>query len=283
MSLVDAETLKEFLCISHDVEQAMNPTWPLVRARALARAVGRTSGLDNLQGAVVDLTEAWSRQYQQRRRWGSVVDWFVAGAPEEVRRVPRSRIDANLRHVLHSAVGSCLVGELVLDVADTELRLTAAGPWESATSPDGRPGPEWNASDEVLARIRAVVSDLSAHEMAMIGARHAGAVGVTSGPARRNYVDLVSRMAGFSFVTASRCPAAVEMVSDAVRPLLVNRWIVDAVKGTGRTRYALDDWLTCLAVVLVHRAHFTADQVRAFAAQVDGVLPDLLTVLDEPL
>ncbi len=283
MSLADAEVLQEFLRNSHDVEQAMSPTWPLVRARALGRPAGRTPGLDNLEGAVMDLMEAWSRQYRQRKRWNFIVDEFVAEAPEEFRTVPRSRIDTNLRHVLHNAVVSCLAGELVLDVADSELRLTSAGPWESATSEDGRPGPDWYASGEVLGRIRGLLSELSAHDLATIGVRHADALETGPSRLRWEYADLVARMSGFAFVSASACPATEEMVPESVRPLLVGRWIVDAANGTDRPRYALESWLTCLTVVLVHRAHFTAEQVRAFARRVDDVLPGLLAVLNEPL
>jgi len=285
MTQVDARTLNDFLVVSFDAREAVSPTWPLVRARALGRPVGRTPALDNLDEAVGELMEAWSRQRRQRDRWKSLVDDYVATAPEEFRPVPRSHVDARLRDALRTAVTSCLVGELVLDVADDELRLMAAGPWESATSKDGRPGPAWRASDAVLDRIRAVLADLSAQDLAMIARRHR--VALQDGPrgswGSEGYQAQVSRMMGFAVTTAASCPGAEEMVTAAVRPILVRRWIVDAVNGTEETRYALDHWLTCLAALLVHRPRFAAEQVRTFAAPFEGLLPDLGTVLDEPI
>jgi hypothetical protein len=282
MTQADAEVLRNFLCISHDVNNAMSPTWPMVRARALGRPVGRTPGLDNLATALEQLMEAWSRQYRQRRRWSCVVDQFVAEAPHEL-RVPRSRIESNLHHVLRTAVEACLAGELVYDLADSQLRLMAAGPWESAVSGDGRPGSEWIASEEVLDRIRSLLNDVSVRELALIADVHADALEAAAGCSCEGYGALVSRIAGFAATSAAVCPPAAELVSGAVRPLLVRRWVADAADGTGRVRYALEDWLTCLAALLVHRAHFTADQVRAFAQPVEGVLPQLRSILDEPL
>lgn len=285
MTQVDARRLNYFLIVSFDAGLAVNPTWPLVRARALGRPAGRTPALDNLDDAVGELMEAWSRQRRQRERWRSLVDDYIATAPEGLPHLPRSQADARLRDALRTAVTSCLAGELMLDIADDELRLMTAGPWEAAVSKDGRPGPAWHASDAVLDRVRAVLADLSAHQLAMIAGRHRAALGDWSGGSWGDeaYEAQVSRIMGFAVTTAATCPGAEEMVTDAVRQELVSRWIVDAVKGTGHTRYALDSWLTCLAVLLVHRAHFTAEQVRTFAARFEDLLPDLGRAVDEPI
>jgi hypothetical protein len=176
MTQVDARRLNDFLVVSCDASMAVNPTWPLVRARALGRPAGRTPALDNLDEAVGELMEAWSRQRRQRDRWRSLVDDYIATAPEGFPHLPRSRADARLRDALRTAVASCLAGELVLDIADDELRLMAAGPWESAVSKDGRPGPAWHASDAVLDRIGSVLADLSVQDLAMIARRHRDAL-----------------------------------------------------------------------------------------------------------
>lgn len=283
MSQVDADTLKDFLGVSLDVEQAANPTWPVVRARALGRPFGRTRPLDGLHGAVEELMEAWSRQRRQRKRWQSVVDQVITDARGSLPGVPRSRVDANLRRLLHTAVEACLAGEMVFDVADTQLRLMAAGPWQAATSEDGWPGPEWRAADAVLGRIRGVLSELCVHQLAVIASRHADRLEDDRAASPTSYGAVVSRMTGFAVISAAVCPRAEEVVPEDVRPLVVGRRILAAVQEDGRARFALDAWLSCLSVVLVHRAHFTDEHVHTFCAPVEDLLPDLRRVLDDPL
>lgn len=285
MSQVGAMALSGFLRVSGEVDHALDLTWPVTRARAMGRSAGRSASVDALVPAVQQLLDTWADNLHHRRRWTAVVDYFSRDWPPEVPTPSRQRLSRNLRELLSRSIFGCLAGEVVFDLADEELTLWAAGPWQAATAADGRPGPEWYASDLVLDRVRSILGDLAMPDLLKVAALHHRAMTEPGSSAElERYVDLKMLLSSAAVTSAASCPPMSELLSEPGTALLLRVQFAAAASGQGHDCFAcLDEWLECLTSLLVHRARLSNDAVDAFARAVEAVLPGLGAALNQPI
>lgn len=284
----DAATLKTFAVMAATVDDVATMSWPVVRARGLGRPAGRSRALDAVEDALDRLL--WDERHDPwaRRRLPQVVDSFVASLPRDLREsAARAQAEQNVRQCLHLGMLACLSGEVVADLADQELRLWSAGLWQAVSSPNGRPGTEWYASDAVLGRVRAMLAPLSVTQLLTLGTSHVELVLADSDddPESREarYARLRSRLTSWALVSASGCPPARELVADP--HLRIQLAVQCALAGADEWNpvHGLDDWLECVTSLLVHRPRLRADASQCFAEPFRDVLPGLARMLDEPV
>ncbi|MFZ5847677.1 MAG: hypothetical protein ACOYX5_09885 [Actinomycetota bacterium] len=276
----DANTLADFLAVAELLDETGALSEPIVRGRALGRPVGRTEAFEQLHHFVDQLLDHWGKEFVSRRRWKAVVEQFYAPPPPD-RRITRAEVDRQLRTLLHSAVEACLAGEVAFDVADEKLRLCSAGPWQAATTPDGRPGPEWHAPDEVLLRVQELVHTLSADQVRRIAVAHQRAVAVvTRRPSTTvRYGELVARLDALSLVSRAVLPPVLVTARPPGGPVSVPMTL-DQVPVLGAL---FTDWLQCVTALLAHRARLPVQDIETFAEPFAEVVPDLGEMLASPL
>jgi len=289
-------TLSDLVLSAHAVVEAAGLSWPQVRARALGRPVGRNRALDELDDGVDELVHAWVGCPRPSARWRQLVEVFVT---DQTDPLVAATVEWNLRDMLYRAVRCCLAGEVVADLADPELLLWAAGPWEAACSPDNRPGADWFAAAEVVARAREVLAGLPAHRLLELGALHHAGIARTADPdespglpwpvedSESPYARLRNRLTAWALISAAGCPPATRLVA-GLRQATDTQAATEAA-GNGRSPvhehslWGLNDWLECVTSVLVHRARLSAAEVHTFCAPVAGLLPDMERLLNEPV
>lgn len=282
----DAGTLGEFVMMASAVDDASSVSWPVVRARGIGRTAGRTAALDALADALTRLFEDGPQDARLRRCEKQVVEDLLAAARKDGADVTRAEMRRGVRDRILGGMLACLSGEVVADVADQETRLWAAGPWQAVSSPDGRPGPDWYASEAVLERVRQVLAGLGVDELMSLGAAHySRCMAPGPGPVRGlgRYADLRNRLTSWAVISAACCPPAQAVIADVQVGVLLT---VKSALGSDAERehlHGLNDWLECLTSMLVHRARLTAADVRSFAGPVRHLVPRLAEVLDEPV
>jgi hypothetical protein len=280
MAHADERALGDFIGLANAVDHASSLSWPAAQVRAVGRPLGRTGALDALEDALIQVFDLWSIDPRLRKRWKSIVDGYLAVRPAELSHVTRACLERNLRDVLESGMRSCLFGEVVSDAADEELRLFAAGPWQSAYAPDGRPGPEWYAAEPVLDRVRQVLAKLTVQDLMDLGLIHrelsCDGARAPEGP----YARLRDRLTSWAVVTAACCPPVDEVLTD---PSVSRGYAVMAALGSREVLLALNDWLECLTSLLVHRARLGRDDIQVFCQAVAPVLPRLDRTVNKPV
>lgn len=284
LTTASTDVLEDFAYRCHLVRQTANLSWPRVRARGLGRPAGRRRPLDALETGVDELVAHWQRHPVLRRRWRAVVDRFCAPHGPDASAV-RQQVEWNVQDLVTSGVSSCLAGEAVADVADEELSLWAAGPWEGAAAASGFPGPRWYAAEPVVACVRDQLSELTWDTMVEVGLAHLHETRAWSdGPGPGTYACLRDQLYVRALVSAAGCPPVTDLLPQrpGFPPLAVLLAVAQADCGEP-VRSGLNDWLNCLTAVLVHRAEFTEDQVATFVAPVQAWLPGLRAAVDAPL
>lgn len=284
-------TLSDLVLSAHAVDAAAGLSWPRVRARALGRPSGRGRALDELEGAVDELVDAWAGGSRPTARWTQLVQVFLS---EDGDPLTSPAVEYNLREMLCRAVRCCLTGEVVADLADPELRLWAAGPWQAASSTDSRPGPEWYAAAPVLARVRELLAGVQTEELLALGAVHYRELAglderVGSGQPwpedheESPFARLRSRLTAWTLISAAGCPPAHRVLTGL--PSADGLAAVPARPSSGdeHSLWGLNDWLGCVTSLLVHRARLSAPEVHTFCAPSAKVLPGLEESLNQPV
>jgi hypothetical protein len=275
----DDDTLVHLLDAALLVEAAaMSLTYPVSVARALARQVGRSRCLDDLHDATHQLLEWLTERPASRSRWRRVVRPFTADAsaavPDE-----RDRVAQRCASLLHDLVSLCLSVEVVADVADAELLLSAHGPWLCGLrGGDLVPSEAWAASPAVLDVVTDLLAPLDVEALGVIAGLHdiARTRGITEAP---GYVDLCTRLAGWALVSPAGCPWGPTLSSlPGWRPLL------EAVpNGVLAPLEPLQAWATCITSAVTHRMRLSSDDIRTLAAPFRQDLPLLGRRLNEAL
>jgi hypothetical protein len=239
-------------------------TAPIAVARAAARPAGRTDAIARLEGEVVPLVEhvIGSRTAEWEAAICSLASRMGFGSENDLRP-----IRLNVRDWLAQATFAVLSVEVVADVTDKALRLSARGPWLAAVNPGkALPGAEWSAGTRVVRAVRRQLRPLTGDQWAQLVRAHDHAR--RQGGADNAYNDLCWRLyfmystsaAGMPWSKLADLPAAGEL-GPALR--LVKEW------------HAMVEWASCLAALLTHRAHFCAEDVATFVRPVVGLTPDL--------
>ena len=283
MAQADERVLEDFLVLANAVDEEASLSWPTTRARAIGRPAGRTAALDALQSAVEQAVDAWARDPRLRRRWKKIVDSFDVPLPAGFPPVPRRSIEQNVRLTLLTGMGACLAGEVVADLADSELRLFAAGPWQSSFAPNGRPGPEWYAAAPVVDRVRHILARLTVPDLMAIATQHRRLAWADDRLSEPRYARLRIRLISWAAISAASCPPVLGLISDtSVAVPLAAR--TAACSGEARELlFALNEWLECLTCLLVHRARLSSEDVEVFAGAMGAVLPGLARWLNRPI
>jgi hypothetical protein len=181
---------------------------------------------------------------------------------------------------------SCLAGEIVADLADAELRLYAAGPWQAVFSRNGRPGDEWYAAAPVLERVREILTGLTLQDLMSVAAAHHGLCGLDAEHDEQHderYARLRNRLTSWSVVSAAGSPPVLQLLRDVT---LAGQLAIKAVVRSDEESEllrALTDWLDCLTSLLVHRPRLRRDDVRTFARSGSAVLPGFEKRLNAPV
>lgn len=276
----DADTLADFLAVAGWLDEMSALSEPIVRGRALGRPVGRTEAFEELHHFVDRLLDHWGKEFASRRRWKAVVERFFATAsPGD--GISRASLDRQLRTLLHVAVESCLAGELGFDVADEELRLCSAGPWQAVTARDGRPGSEWCAPDDVLLHVQELLDTLSPDQVRAIVAAHQAALAARApgGSSAGRYAELAIRLDTLSLISRAVLPPVLVTAVPPGGPVSVPMTL-DQVPALGAL---FTDWLQCVTALLVHRTSLPAHDFETFVEPFAHVLPDLGEMLASPL
>jgi hypothetical protein len=281
----DPGTLSDFVVMTSAVADAASVSWPVVRARGLGRPVGRTAALDAVQDALVRLAEDGPQDARLRRCWKQLVDGFVVDRPRDYPLVRRSEVKRIVLDRLFGGMLACLSGEVVSDVADLELRLWAAGPWQASASPDGQPGPEWHASEAVLERVRQILVGLGADVLLSVGAVHSGQLmaekpGCVTG---MRYSELQGRLTSWAVVGGACCPPPQAVIPDCNAGILIALRCAVGLPEDIEPLCGLNDWLRCLTSMLVHRARLSPEDVSRFARPVRRLVPGLEELLNRPV
>jgi hypothetical protein len=267
----DDDTLVHLLDAALLVEASgMSLTYPVSVAEALARRVGRTLCLDDLHTATHELVDWMTESPASLIRWRRVVRTFTADAraagPHE-----RERLARRCARLLHDLLSLSLSVEVVADVADTDLLLSAHGPWLCGLrGGDLVPDDAWAASPAVLDVVTELLARLDAETLGIVAGVHqiARTHGVTEAP---GYDDLCMRLTGWALVSPAGCPWDPMLSSlPGWRPLLeaVPHGVIAPLK-------PLQEWATCLTSALTHRMRLSGEDIRSLAAPFRQDLPGL--------
>ncbi|HET6627661.1 MAG TPA: hypothetical protein VFG63_14820, partial [Nocardioidaceae bacterium] len=282
----DARTVGDFAVLANAVEDAASLSYPAVRARAIGRARGRTVALDAVEEALTRLFDEGPHDARLRRCWKQVVDDLMADSSRDQPGIRRSHVDHNVRGGLFTGTLACLAGEVVADLADEELRLWAAGPWEAASSSDGHLGTGWHAAEPVLSTVRHVLAGLSAEARLCVGAAHYCRIMdlVPGGGSEvRAYAELRNRVTSWTLISAACCPRPSVLLGECPDASTELGGVLAGLSGGLDRISGLDDWLGCLTSILVHRARLSAEDVHVFAGPFAEVVPGLEQLLNEPV
>jgi hypothetical protein len=257
----------------------MSLTYPAAVAAALAREVGRSRCLADLRVDVNDLVDRLTCRPAAAARWRRVVRTFDAGGWTVLVPAERDRMVRGCAGLLRDLLGSCLSYEVVADVVDDDLWLSALGPWLSGLRGGAPvPGAGWFAGPDVLAVVADLLAPLDAESLGVVAGIHQIAMtrGITEAP---GYAELCQRLSGWALVSAAGCPWEATLLSlPAWRPLF------DAVPQAVVAPLApLQEWATCLSSALTHRWRLSNDEVRTLAAPFRQDLPLLERRLNEPV
>jgi len=267
----DEDTTADLLHAALVVETSgMSLTYPVSVASALARQVGRSRCLADLQAAADDLVDRLTSRPAASARWRRVVRAFdaegSAAPPHE-----RERFERGCVGLLRDLLRLCLSVEVVADVADTELLLSARGPWLSGLHGCAPvPGEPWAAAPEVLGVVTDLLAPLDLESLGAIAGVHQIAMtrGVLEAP---GYAELCRRLSGWALVSAAGCPWVPTLSSlPAWRPLLAA-----VPHGVLAPLTPLQEWATCLSSALTHRWRLSADEVSTLAEPFSVDLPTL--------
>ncbi|MFT4289093.1 hypothetical protein [Nocardioides sp.] len=264
--LVDAgpEQLVDLLNLAVPLfeEHAMGE--PIVVAQAVARSAGRGRAVGALLADAAELVEGLGVSWAVPA-WRAAYAWFNADGSEPT---PESLV----RHLVRIVVQPWLVTTAVEDLLDRPARLHGLGPVTAALAGTRAcpPGPDWCAADHVVDAIRRVVV-------------RAGAASLLDA--------VINWQTGFdeSHTTARGQIAARAVTSAAMFPdfrsTLPARLLRELTSAQLRRRvddWAVQDWLTTLATVLIHRAVLSEKTVAA-VLQCGGTMPGLAAVVNQPL
>jgi hypothetical protein len=272
-----AASVTELNCLLRhavDVEVAGGRlTFPTTSAMTAAREVGRTRALEELQEATGSLL----RCVTERPRWGEVLISLLGPGRVDPRE------ESSVVSMLRDVTTSLLAAEAVADVMPREWLLAARGPWLTAFGRAGEvPGPDWASSPAVLEAVTGLLRPLDAQQLAGIAIAHRlTSEGRVVG--HEAYGDVVRKLHGWALVGDAGCPwrGTLDRLP-AWGPLLAG--IVAPGQPVELAPLPeLQEWATCLTAALTHRQRLSGSEARAFALPVDGLLPGLDRLLDEPL
>jgi hypothetical protein len=273
----DDDTVVALLRSAAEVDFGHSLTYATTLASAVARPHGRSVALANLHERVHELVEAMTTAPAAQRRWRSISEAFGPGW-KALDRAGRRRVERNLAGLLHDITMACLAVEAVADVADGALLLEGRGPWIRGIGrhplPEAR---EWEASADVLAVIGTLLGSMDGQGLATIAAIHAIAMtGRVEGAA--DYPDVCGRLLSWATVSAAVCPRRLLDGLPAWEPLKAALSRADVVAPP-----ELHAWATCLASALTHRGRLSADDVRLLTFLFEDRMPQLPTLINEPV
>ncbi|MDN5727443.1 MAG: hypothetical protein L0G99_16175, partial [Propionibacteriales bacterium] len=148
-----------------DAERFDPARHPLGLATGAARLVGRTAALQASQQAADDLIELimsgrWAEQWQQ------YVAWFAPSEAEAQDPEWQAEASETLATLFRHHARILFAVEVVADQLPDWVLLWVRGPWVTGLCRDGDvPGPEWVASDTVMAQLVAALAPLSLAEL----------------------------------------------------------------------------------------------------------------------
>ena len=238
--------------------------WPATIARTIARPLGRTAALHDLEEALpaVVAQGLTLRQADWEAAVARVAQGHSCGLTEH------GRLGDAAQHALTEMSLGVLALEVVADVADRDLRLYARGPWMLAAHPHRAvPGDGWAAGPRVVRAVRKLLRPLSLRDWSALLIAHAEAddpmLAEVCWELRLRYATTASAM---PWSKLADLPAAREF-RDAVS------------RGVEFT--PMVEWASALAALMTFRAEFSADQAGTYVRPCRDLLPDLARVVNQ--
>jgi hypothetical protein len=177
-------------------------------------------------------------------------------------------LGSGMSGVLLGATVDLLVTQVVADLVDPRTFRLGFGPWQAALSSTGMtPGPEWEASVEVLAHARSLVATLGVLDLVSLAHAH------LDRPGDGDW--LVMRLRGLAVTRAAGSPPASRLLSGTP--------VARALERSETLDFSLTEWLCCVTALLSERPAFTDEQVASFCLPTRQLVPGLEEVLNEPL
>jgi hypothetical protein len=260
------------------VDHAGSLTWPVSMAKAAARPVGRRTALEQLEADVEGLVDSLTTEGRYRHWFDVLLSLNPSSdlAGEGLMRVERSH-----RSLLRDATLACLSVEAVADVIDRRWLLHARGPWVKAFDP-GFPGSAWTAPAPVLDKLVGLLTPLDATSLGAIAKLHSfvweGRVSEWS-----ECAALAHRVTGWGFTGPHGCPWRGVLDQLPAWRALVSQQGLDPDDVEIAPLTELHDWASLMTSAICHRARLSAAEVRSLAEPYREVLPQLETVLNEPV
>lgn len=257
--------------LPHAAEDVLT-SW-IARALSAARQSGRLAAAAKLEQETPNLVEHVIAADPER--WARAMTGLE---PDYPRRDEGSQatIEANARRWLTQAAFSTLLTEAVLDVATERTRLGGRGPWLAGFGHHSMViGPEWAAASGIRRAVRMLLRPLDLDVWREIVAQYdAGRDAANS-----RYNELCWRLTLMLQTTA--CAMPWSKLSD----LPAGREVVEAIPlplRAATTWHAMEEWASCVAALMTHRALFSSAEVDAFVEPVRELVPGLERAVNRP-
>lgn len=249
----DALTLSDVYWAVGVMHEGGGVTWPVARAYAVARDLGRVEEATKTQDVTRELVES-------RLQQPGLEDALIATIGFPPRDFTPPQIHRILLDSFTEGMWTVLSAEVVADGLTAAQRLHARGAWLTGLGPVGElPGPQWRAPRRVLDRLYAVLRPLGLAGILELVRRH-------HDDDLDDYQRLAGAALGWAVVAPAGCPwrGGLERLSGVTWP---------------RPIVPLQEWATVMTSAACHRERLSAGDVATLTAPFLDLVPELPSVI----
>jgi hypothetical protein len=249
----DAITLNNIYWAVGVMDEGGGITWPVARAYAIARDLGRVEQANKTEHLSRELVESRLRQPGLEDELFEAIGFRPRhGTPQQIQRV--------LLESFTELMWTLLSAEVVADGLTAAQRLQARGAWLTGLGPVGElPGPQWRAPRRVLDRLYAVLRPLGLEAILELIRRH-------HDDDLEDYQRLAGAALGWAVVAPAGCPwrGGLERLPGVTWP---------------RPIVPLQQWATVMTSAACHRERLSADDVATLTTPFLDLVPELPSVI----
>jgi hypothetical protein len=249
----DAITLNNLHWAAAVMDEGGGITWPVARANAVARDLGRVEQVHKTQDLARELVESRLQDQDLEDELITAIDFRPQdGTPAQIHRALLDRFTELLWTVLST--------EVVADRLTSAHRLHARGAWLTGLGPVGElPGPQWRAPRRVLDGLYAGLRPLGMTAILELVGRHCD-------EDLEDYQRLAGAALGWALVAPAGCPwrGGLERLPGVFWP---------------RPIVPLQQWATVMTSAACHRERLSADDVATLTSRFLDLVPELPSVI----